>query len=348
MRPKVRSAVGGPAGICERMIYIFLPPAISVASSQGRRSLPRVGSGRTRQGGQYGTIDASSALKLIPESNKDARKGDNGKILVVGGSYLYHGAPIMTSLAAQRCRADLVYTAVPKSNVDVTRSWSPDLIVIPMADPKLTRGSVTKLLGMLPVGLDSAAIGMGMAVHERGALTNLVKSLTDMGVRLSLDASALIPEVLSTLSNTNSIVTPHAGEFERLFDMAPPPLSEMERRISMVKECAGAHGVTVLLKGRTDIISDGDITYLCKAGMPGMTTGGTGDVLSGVVASLLALCDRPVDAAAAAAQINGAAGELLAAEIGVHILASELTGAIPTVMRTFEKLQTRVMSLNLK
>lgn len=283
------------------------------------------------------TIDASSAIESVPMRSTHSRKGDNGKILIVGGSYLYHGAPILSSLAALRCCTDLVYTAVPNINVGATRSASPDLIVIPMVDPKLTRGSATKLLGMIPVGLDSAAIGMGLTIHERGALLRLVKSLTDMGVKLSLDASALIPEVLPLLPETNTIVTPHAGEFERLFGMTPPPLSEIDRRVSTVRKYAGEHGLTILLKGETDVISDGTFTYLCRAGTPGMTVGGTGDVLSGLTASMLALCKKPVDAAAVAALINGSAGELVAKDLGNHMVASDLLKAIPVVMKRFEK-----------
>ena len=81
---------------------------------------------------------------FITTRKKSSRKGENGKVLVVGGSYIYHGAPVLASLAALRSGTDLVYTAVPKNNVQATRSISPDLIVIPLADSKLTKGSVIK------------------------------------------------------------------------------------------------------------------------------------------------------------------------------------------------------------
>ena len=112
------------------------------------------------------TVTEGIVRKFIPTRMINSRKGENGKVLVVGGSYMYHGAPILSSLAALRTGSDLVYTAVPKNNVQATRAASPDLIVIPLADSKLTRGAVNKLLGQIPAGIDSAAIGMGLAIQD--------------------------------------------------------------------------------------------------------------------------------------------------------------------------------------
>lgn len=286
-------------------------------------------------------MDDKFISEFLPARRASARKGQNGKILIVGGSHIYHGAPVLSSLAALRFGADLVYTAVPRANVSATRAISPDLIVIPMADAKLTRGSAAKLLGMTPTGLDSAAIGMGLAIQERGALLRLVKSLVDMDVRLVLDASALIPEVLPAISNTNSIVTPHAGEFKHMFGDGGTVLSvhtsqsDMQSRIDTVTHHAKQHGITILLKGVIDVVSDGSTTYLCKAGSPGMTTGGTGDVLAGITAGALAICRDPLKAASTAAYINGKAGETVAQQKGHRMLASDLIDAVPRTLLNF-------------
>ena len=153
------------------------------------------------------SLTPSIVKKYIPPRNLNSRKGDNGKVLVVGGSYMYHGAPILSSLAALRTGADLVYTAVPKVNAQASRAISPDLIVIPLADSKLTRGSVNKLLGQIPVGIDSAAIGMVLAVENIEALKLLIKSLIERDVRLSLDASALRKEILPIIKGKNVVIT---------------------------------------------------------------------------------------------------------------------------------------------
>ena len=282
------------------------------------------------------TLTTSLVKKFIPARKSKSRKGDNGIVLVVGGSYIYHGAPILSSIAALRSGTDLVYTSVPKINVASTRSVSPNLIVIPLVDQKLTRGAVNKLLGALPRKLDSATIGMGLAVQEKNALLHLVKSLLDRDVRLSLDASALIPEVLPLLANKNVVVTPHAGEFKRLFGESPS--NSKKERIKLVEEKAKKFGITVLLKGSTDVISNGNTTYLYEKKIPAMTVGGTGDVLSGLVAGLLSKNRKPLESAAAAAFINGLAGKTVQKKLGLHMTSMDLLSEISSVMKPFDKI----------
>ena len=282
------------------------------------------------------TLSSSIVQNFIPARKSTSRKGDNGIVLVVGGSYIYHGAPILSSLAALRCGTDLVYTCVPKINVTPTRAISPNLIVIPLVDQKLTLGAVKKLVGALPRNLHSATIGMGLAIQEKNSLLHLVKSLLDRDVRLSLDASALIPEVLPILAQKNVVVTPHAGEFKRLFGDVPSD-SNLER-IKLVEENALKYGITILLKGPIDIISDGKITYLCEKNIPAMTVGGTGDVLSGLVAGLLSTNRNTLESAAAASYICGLAGKEVQEKLGLHITSMDLIDSIPSVMKPFDKI----------
>ena len=281
-------------------------------------------------------LSASIVKKFIPARKSSSRKGDNGTVLVIGGSYIYHGAPILSSIAALRCGTDLVYTSVPKINVSATRSISPNLIVLPLVDQKLTKGAVRKLLGVVPRNLDSATIGMGLAVQEKNSLLLLVKSLLDRDVRLSLDASALIPEVLSLLPDKNVVVTPHAGEFKRLF--GDTPSNSKKERIALVEKMAKKHCVTVLLKGPTDIISNGKKTFLYAKKIPAMTVGGTGDVLSGLTAGMLAKNRDTLQSAAAATFINGLAGKAVQKKFGLHMTSMDLLDEIPNVMKPFDKI----------
>jgi ADP-dependent NAD(P)H-hydrate dehydratase len=281
-------------------------------------------------------LSSSIVQNFIPTRKSTSRKGDNGIVIVIGGSYIYHGAPVLSSLAALRCGTDLVYTSVPKINVTPTRAISPNLIVIPLVDQKLTLGAVKKLVGALPRNLHSATIGMGLAIQERNSLLHLVKSLLDRDVRLSLDASALIPEVLPFLAHKNVVVTPHAGEFKRLFGDVPSD-SNVER-IKLVEQNALKYGITVLLKGPTDIISDGKITYLCEKNIPAMTVGGTGDVLSGLVAGLLSKNRNSLESAAAASYICGLAGKEVQEKLGLHITPMDLIDSIPNVMKPFDRI----------
>jgi NAD(P)H-hydrate epimerase len=281
-------------------------------------------------------LRATIVRKFIPPRKANSRKGQNGIVLVVGGSYIYHGAPILSSIAALRTGTDLVYTAVPKINIQATRAVSPNLIVIPIVDQKLTRGAVNKLLGQIPKELDSATIGMGMAVADVEALKLLVLSLINRDVRLSLDASALVPEILPVISNKNVIVTPHAGEFKRLFGEMPPESSK--QRIALVEKFAKENSVTILLKGPTDIVSDGKTTYLNPKNIPAMTVGGTGDVLSGIVAAILAKNRNTIEAASAAAFVNGLAGKMVQRKFGLHMTSMDLLDVIPQVMKPFDKI----------
>ncbi len=275
--------------------------------------------------------------RFIPARKASSRKGENGRVLVIGGSYLYHGAPILSSIAALRSGADLVYTCVPKINVVSTRAFSPNLIVLPLVDAKLTRGAVQKLLGNIPKELDSATIGMGLGIQDREAMKILIKSLLDRAVMLSLDASSLIPDILPEIKDKNVVVTPHSGEFKRLFGEMPP--ENVKKRSIMVQKYAKDNGVTILLKGPTDVVSNGKQTYLNPKNLAAMTVGGTGDVLSGVVAAMLAKNKDPLEAASAAVFVNGKAGYLAQKSYGLHILATDLLEFIPVSMKPFDKVK---------
>ena len=283
------------------------------------------------------SLTPSIVKKYIPPRNLNSRKGDNGKVLVVGGSYMYHGAPILSSLAALRTGADLVYTAVPKVNAQASRAISPDRIVIPLADSKLTRGSLNKLLGQIPVGIDSAAIGMGLAVENIEALKLLIKSLIERDVRLSLDASALRKEILPIIKGKNVVVTPHSGEFERIFGEEIP--SNKKTRISTLEKLAKKNSITILLKGQDDIITDGVMTLINSKKTPAMTVGGTGDVLSGIVASMLSRNRNVLESTASAAFLNGQAGKIIQKQFGTHMIASDLIDVLPLVAKMFDKIK---------
>jgi len=284
------------------------------------------------------TLTKIIVKKFIPARKRSSKKGDNGKVLVVGGSYMYHGAPILSSLAALRTGTDLVYTAVPKNNVQSTRSISPDLIVIPLADSKLTRGSVNKLLGQIPKDLDSATIGMGLAIQDVEALKILVKSLLDRDVRLSLDASALVKSILPIIKGKNVVVTPHSGEFYRLFGEEIP--HEKKLKINFIEKIAKKYSVTILLKGQTDIISNGIKTFLnSKTDSCAMTVGGTGDVLSGIISGLLSRNRNSLESSAAAAYLNGLAGKFVQRKIGIHMVATDLIDVLPHISKPFDKIK---------
>ncbi|MGB0028953.1 MAG: NAD(P)H-hydrate dehydratase, partial [Nitrososphaeraceae archaeon] len=261
------------------------------------------------------TIDQDFLKTRIIPRLLDSKKGDNGTILIVGGNRIYHGAPILASLSALRSGTDLVYTAVPRSNIIPVRSFSPDIIALPLADDKLTVGSANRLVAMLPKKPDAAAIGMGLTIAKPEALCTLISGLRSIGTKLLLDASALIPNILNQIDNTDTIITPHVGEFKRIFEQAAG--DNRDERISNVHKLAKVHGITIILKGWMDIVSNSDKVAINTTHNCGMTVGGTGDVLSGLVSGLLSRYN-PFDASVLGVYFNGIAGNLALERLGLH------------------------------
>jgi NAD(P)H-hydrate epimerase len=281
------------------------------------------------------TINMPLAKKMAPPRRSSSKKGDNGTVLVAGGSRFYHGAPVFTSMAALRSGTDLVYTAVPRSITTEVRSFSPALIVLPLPDDKLTVGSANRLAAMLPKKPDTAAIGMGMSIAGPDAIISLVKKLQEKGTKILLDASALIPEILPVISDTGAVVTPHAGEYKRLFQQDAGKTEK--ERISNVQAVAKKHGVTVLLKGPTDVVSDGKKTGINRTHNCAMTVGGTGDVLAGITAGLM--CKMPpFESALLAVYLNGLAGNLVFKRVGLHMTSTDLLEDLPAAMKQFDRI----------
>jgi ADP-dependent NAD(P)H-hydrate dehydratase len=282
------------------------------------------------------TIDQDFLKTRIIPRLLDSKKGDNGTILIVGGNRTYHGAPILASLSALRSGTDLVYTAVPRSNIIPVRSFSPNIIAIPLADDKLTVGSANRLVAMLPKKPDAAAIGMGLTLAKPEALCTLISGLRSIGTKLLLDASALIPNILNQIDNTDTIITPHVGEFKRIFEQAAG--DNRDERISNVHKLAKLHGITIILKGWLDIISNSDKVAINTTHNCGMTVGGTGDVLSGLVSGLLSKY-TPFDASVLGVYFNGIAGNLALERLGLHLVATDLISNIPEAMKRFDMIK---------
>ena len=282
------------------------------------------------------TVTSNLIKKLVIPRLRSSKKGDNGIVIIVGGSRKYHGAPIIASMAALRSGTDLVYTAVPRSNIVAVRCFSPNMIALPLPDDKLTVGSVNRLIRMIPKKADSAAIGMGMSIAKSEALLSLIRQLKDNSIKLLLDASALIPEVLKEITGTDTIITPHAGEYKRIFsgDNISSTTTEKER-ISNVQRLANQYGITILLKGSVDIISDGENVAINKIHNCAMTVGGTGDILSGLTAGFLTKL-KPFAASILGVYFNGVAGNLVYNKIGLHMVASDLVESLPKAIKPFD------------
>jgi ADP-dependent NAD(P)H-hydrate dehydratase len=280
-------------------------------------------------------IDKAYVASRIPPRDADSHKGMNGKAAIVGGSRIYHGAPFNAGMAALRTGLDLVYLAVPAVIAAPVRAMSSDLIVIPLPDSKLTRGNANRLTSWLP-DLDCIGVGPGLGPQNPEELVHALLRFSTKCKTLVADADALRPQALEAAKKFPMVATPHYGEFERLFSAKVE--GDLQARVSLVRDKAKASGMTVLLKGPVDIISSGEAVALNRTHTPAMTTGGTGDVLTGLVTGLCAKGIPPFEAACCAAYINGAAGVEAARKVGLHMVASDLVAEIPPVMREFDRI----------
>jgi len=265
-----------------------------------------------------------------------AHKGQAGRVLVIGGSETFTGAPALAGLAALRTGSDLAYVAAPERAADVVATYSPNLITVKLrGSDHLTPKHVEELRPWIERA-DSVVIGPGLGLmgESREAFAAILRELKGLGRKVVIDADGL--KHLATEKELvwgGVVLTPHSGEFKKLFGAEPPSIKDLRGRGRAVEEAARSVGATILLKGPVDIISNGLRTRYNKTGAPGMATGGTGDVLSGVTASLLARGLDPFNAACLAAFINGLAGAIAYSEKGDGLTASDLLNSIPRVIK---------------
>lgn len=277
-------------------------------------------------------VKKSDVRELYPFPEKDSHKGDNGRVMIVGGSTEYYGAPILCGMGALFGGADLVTLMVPECNFEVSRGYYPDFIVRSFPGERLTPEGVPLVLEAAE-GQDAVVIGPGL-----GTRPETLEAVAALGAGihgpLVLDTSVAQAVAKALPKDSARIaVLSHGGDFYEMFgDRLPLLLIE---RFELVKQVAARTGLTVFLKGSTDIIAGPGNNAACinQTGNPGMTSGGTGDVLAGLVGRLLAGGLSPYDAARLGAFIAGSAGDELAVQKGHAFTATNLAHQLPYTIR---------------
>jgi hydroxyethylthiazole kinase-like uncharacterized protein yjeF len=270
-----------------------------------------------------------------PRPAKKSHKGDNGIVLIIGGGP-YIGAPALSGLAALRSGADLVYIATPQRSWKSIAAFSPNFIVKDLHDKILTLDDIPRITPL--IGKCTAVVlgpGLGSAPETETAIIPLVQQIIAEKKPLVLDADALKPLAnnLSLLNHTRTIVTPHVGEFKKLTGISLS--QDLDSRITTVKTWAEKLGITIFLKGYIDILSNGSTVKQNKIHNEAMTVGGTGDVLAGILGTLLAKGVEPFNAARAAAFLNGEAGNEVFKKKSYGLLATDIIDEIPTVLKKY-------------
>ena len=255
----------------------------------------------------------------------DAHKGDHGEVLVVGGGP-YTGAPALAAQAAMCAGADLVRVACPARVEREIQGYAPELIVRGFDADRLTPPVVDDLLDRAAAH-DTVVLGPGLGSAD-ATLDAVREFLADYDGTAVVDADAL--QVVPNVDTDATLVcTPHQGELRA---MGGETADDPEERAARVEAFADDTGHTLLVKGAQDVISDGEVTRRNRSGNPGMTVGGTGDVLAGTVGALACRL-RPRDAAAVGAYANGRAGDHVVDREGYGLLAGDLVDELPAVLR---------------
>lgn len=236
-------------------------------------------------------VEDKEVRNFIPSFSVGVHKGSKGKVLIIGGSIQYTGAPILSAKASLRTSAGMVYLALPESIGDIHRALSPEIILIPLKDEMgfISEDNIPFILDKIEkLKIDAIGLGPGIGISE--TTQNFVRNLSlKLSLPLVIDADGLtaIKPMLSLLNQGNIILTPHGGEMARLLDTTPDAI--LRNRIEISKAFSQKYNINLILKGPYSINSfpTGEI-YINPFASSLLATAGSGDVLTGIIVSLLA------------------------------------------------------------
>jgi len=282
----------------------------------------------------------SEDLPLLPERPPESHKGNFGFALVVGGSRGMSGAVAMAGMAALRGGAGLVRLAVPEPCLDGVAGFEPSYMTTPLPADRAGRIALAARPKIVSAAERATVVAYGPGMGRSAGLEALGEWLYSHLPRpMVIDADGL--NALAIRRNTLGrpaaprILTPHPGEFARL--LGTEPASPADRHAAAVA-LAARWGVVVVLKGHRTLITDGVRQALNSTGNPGMATGGSGDVLTGVVTALACQGLSPFDAARLGVFLHGLAGDLAARELGQEgLIASDLIRYLPYALLEYRK-----------
>jgi NAD(P)H-hydrate epimerase len=279
-------------------------------------------------------------LPRLPPRAADSHKGDYGRILIVGGSRGMSGAIAMAGMSALRSGAGLVRMAVPDRVLDVVAGFEPSLMTTPLPNDAAGRlnHDLRSALNEHLSWADVVALGPGLGRSEE--LTDVIGTLwheIDKPMVVDADGLFALSEWQDALPGPGGrrVITPHAGEFTRLLGDEGKKLSKDQLPAAAV-EWATKNDAVVVLKGPHTLVTDGGRQYINNTGNPGMATGGTGDILTGVIAALIGQKLEPFVAAAVGVHLHGLAGDLAAKDFGqVSMIASDLLKYLPHAFQSY-------------
>lgn len=277
-------------------------------------------------------LDHKAVLSMLPDRDPWGHKGSFGKVLLLCGSRGYTGAAYLAAMGALRSGAGLVFLGVPESIYAIEAVKLNEPVVFPLSDRegKLSEEAIPEILQRLP-NMNAVLIGCGLGQSDgTRAVVKAVLEQAKCPVVLDADGINVLSRHKDILRGRSfpTVLTPHDGEFVRLGGMIG------EDRMASAEVLSRELGCIVLLKGHRTCITDGAMGYRNTTGNPGMAVGGSGDVLAGILVSLLGQGLPHLEAAACGAWLHGAAGDLCAREMGQYgMLPSDMLTALPRLMK---------------
>ncbi|MEW5924737.1 MAG: NAD(P)H-hydrate dehydratase, partial [Candidatus Zixiibacteriota bacterium] len=287
-------------------------------------------------------ITAEIAAALLPKRKPDGHKGDFGKLFILAGSTSLTGAAAMAANASARSGVGLVTVGCPQSLNHILEMKLTEPMTYPLPDVGKKGALAKRGLGEIKMKIaenDAVIIGPGIGRHfeTRDLIQKLVASL-DKPAIIDADGLNAFEKDRSGLEGGHSdlVLTPHPGEFRRLIDENIP--GDLNDKFELVRKYARRYKAVIVYKGSPSVVVDLDgQAYLNPTGNDGMATGGTGDVLSGIIGSFLAQGMKAADAAICGTYIHGLAGDLAAAEYGRRsLIAGDLIEFLPDAFRILE------------
>lgn len=276
-------------------------------------------------------LNHKTVLSTLPDRNPDAHKGDFGRTLLLCGSRGFTGAAYLAAMGALRSGGGLVFLGVPESIYAIEAVKLNEAVVFPLPDENgmLSEKAIPEIRKRLR-NMDAVLIGCGLGMSE-GTMAVVSMVLKEAACPVVLDADGInlvaLNKNLLRDRHAPTILTPHEGEFQRLCSLNGD-------RETSAKALAKDLACIVLLKGHRTVITDGKTVYINTTGNPGMAVGGSGDLLAGMIVSLIGQRIDPLKAAAVGAWLHGAAGDRCAEALGHYgMLPTDMLEVLPRLMK---------------
>mgnify|MGYP006091103815 CR=1 FL=1 len=264
--------------------------------------------------------------KVLKPRNKSAHKHQCGRVGIIAGSKKYMGAALLTAKSAFRMGAGLVYLWTEKSKQEWILKVLPDCIV---STYDQAPGSLNQQIKS--ACLDALMIGPGLGTNEMIQPEKWLKQLPD-NLKILIDADGInkiTPKALKNLKKNQCILTPHEGEFKRMFSQDKIKSDDRE---NIAKKASQQINQIVVLKGKKTVVTDGDEVYINQTGNEGMAVAGTGDVLSGIIGTLMAIHENTFEAASVGVYLHGLIGDRNYQKYQNGLMASDIIDMIPQII----------------